>query len=110
MTIAAPPSSARPSIFHEKSLRLNRPSTAHTSANVAPPNTQRKNTTLNGLCCDDTTSQPIVPDISIATLISAAPRLTSLVAIFGPPGLITVLKAVYLIRIVEYIAKLSSAV
>ncbi|MGF6983400.1 hypothetical protein QFZ99_002877 [Paraburkholderia atlantica] len=39
---------------------------------------QRKNTTLNGLCCDDTTSQPIVPDISIAMLISAAPRRMSL--------------------------------
>ncbi|WP_243671860.1 hypothetical protein [Paraburkholderia kirstenboschensis] len=32
---------------------------------------------MNGLCCDDTTSQPIVPDISIAMLISAAPRRIS---------------------------------
>ncbi|WP_279612722.1 hypothetical protein [Burkholderia vietnamiensis] len=37
-------------------------------------------------CCDDITSQPIVPDISIAISISAAPRRISFEAIVGSGG------------------------
>jgi len=61
----------------ENSARRSRPSAAQTIASVAAPNTQRKNTTLASGCCDDITSQPIEPDITIATTISAAPRRIS---------------------------------
>lgn len=69
------------SIRGENSERRRKPNAAQTIASVAVPNTQRKNTTLVSGCCDDITSQPIVPDISIATIISAAPRRISFVAI-----------------------------
>jgi hypothetical protein len=42
------------------------------------------NTTFSGDCCDDTTSQPTVPDISIATLISTQPTRVSLELIASP--------------------------
>jgi hypothetical protein len=66
-------------ILHENSVRLRSPSTAQIRSNAAPPNRHRKNATFSAVCCDETTSQPIVPDISIASVISSAPCRTSLV-------------------------------
>ena len=77
------PSVASASIRGENSARRRKPNAAQTIASVAAPNRQRKNTTFVSGCCDDITSQPIVPDISIATTISAAPRRISFEAIMN---------------------------
>ncbi len=76
-TIATLPSSANAIVRFVSRSRRNRPSAAQMISIVAPPNRQRKNTTFIKCCRDDTTSQPIVPDISIATTISSAPRRAS---------------------------------
>src|ERR1700722_1524349 len=83
-TIVALPSATSPSMRHENKLLRNIPFNAQITSSVAAPNTQRMNTTFSGVCCDDTTSQPTVPDISIATVISTQPTRVSLELIASP--------------------------
>ncbi|MCY1243143.1 hypothetical protein D9M72_561460 [compost metagenome] len=51
---------------------------------VTAPKTQRQKTTLVTGCPDFSTNQPMVPEISIAAVISMLPRLSS-VFMFAAP-------------------------
>ncbi len=48
---------------------------AQITSRVAAPNTQRQNTTSSTGWPETTTSQPMVPQISMALIISRVPRL-----------------------------------
>jgi hypothetical protein len=50
-----------------------KPNAAQISNNVPAPNTQRQNTTSNTGCPETSTNQPMVPDISMAAVISNEP-------------------------------------
>jgi len=51
-----------------------KPNAAQISNKVAAPNTQRQNTTSSTGCPDTSTNQPMVPEISMAAVISNEPR------------------------------------
>jgi hypothetical protein len=50
------------------------PSTRHVTSIARAPNKQRQNTTASGACPDIMTNQPTVPEITMAEIISSAPR------------------------------------
>ena len=51
-----------------------KPNAAQISSKVPAPNTQRQNTTSSTGCPETSTNQPMVPDISMAAVISNEPR------------------------------------
>ncbi|MNL65015.1 hypothetical protein D3C87_1892940 [compost metagenome] len=54
------------------------------ATSVTAPNTQRQKTTLVTGWPDISTNQPIVPDISMAAVISALPLLMSAPMVIAP--------------------------
>lgn len=70
--MATPPSAAH-AACRQRSTPRSRPKAAHTAASVAAPNAQRQKTTSSADCPDCTTNQPIVPEMTMAPLISSVP-------------------------------------
>ncbi len=75
MTMATPPSAARP--MTRSDSRRSKPRPAQMMSNVSAPKAQRQNTTSMIGWPDRTTNHPIVPRIAIAADISIVPRTVS---------------------------------
>src|SRR4051794_36494250 len=84
MTMAAPPSAARPMMRSVSPLRSS-PSPAQMTSSVSAPNAQRQNTTSMIGWPDMITNQPIVPRIAMAADISIVPRTVSFMMDFSNP-------------------------
>ncbi|MNG15179.1 hypothetical protein D3C84_989900 [compost metagenome] len=55
-----------------------KPISAQITSSVAAPNRQRQNTTSSTACPESMTSQPMVPEMSMAATISIEPRCIDL--------------------------------
>jgi hypothetical protein len=76
-TMATPPKTASANSRHVKMLERKWPSMAQIPSSVSAPNRQRQNTTSITGWPDISTNQPIVPEISMAAVISRLPVLIS---------------------------------
>ena len=79
--MAIPPATAMENVFTLSMLGRSRPMKAQTTRSVIAPKRQRQNTTPVTGCPDIKTNQPIVPEISMAAVISIVPRLISFIAL-----------------------------
>src|SRR6266567_3350655 len=77
--MATPPIAARATCRREIMSRLSSPIAAQTISSVAAPKTQRQNTTSMTDRREITTNQLIVPEITIAAVISAVPHILSVI-------------------------------
>ncbi|MNF56904.1 hypothetical protein D3C84_384090 [compost metagenome] len=73
-TMATPLSTARAKVARVRMPGRKKPMAAQISNKVTAPNRQRQNTTSSTGCPDTSTNQPMVPEISMAAIISSEPR------------------------------------
>ena len=78
-TMAAPPSAAQP-MRRSESLPRSMPMAAQTIRSVAAPKTQRQNSKSMIGRPDCTTNHPMVPEITMAAVISTVPRVLFFIA------------------------------